>query len=51
MAALRPLLEDGPAREEQIRGLSEVRRSLLPRSEAAGGIDRVVAAMLELLPR
>lgn len=51
VAALRPLLEDGPAREEQIRGLAEVRRSLLPRSEAAGGIDRVVAAMLELLPR
>ncbi len=51
VAALRPLLEDGPAREEQIRGLAEVRRSLHPLPERAGGIERVVAAMVELLPQ
>jgi lipid-A-disaccharide synthase len=51
VAALRPLLADGPAREEQVLGLAEVRRRLEPVSPGGGGIDRVVAAMVDLLRR
>lgn len=56
VSALRPLLRDGPEREEQMLGLAEVRRKLLPpRTKGGsgggteGGIDRVVRAVLDLL--
>jgi lipid-A-disaccharide synthase len=53
-AELGPLLEDGPERQAQIEALAEVRGKLLPASSGDGGvpatgIDRVVAAVLELL--
>lgn len=46
--ALRPLLQEGKEREEQMLGLAEVRRKLLPPG-GEGGIDRVVGVVLELL--
>ena len=53
-SALTPLLIDGPERERQIRGLSEVRRRLLPREGAEGTanaspIARVADAVVRLL--
>ncbi len=50
--ALGPLLREGPEREEQMRGLAEVRQRLTrPGDEAGGGgaIGRVVRVVLELL--
>ena len=48
VSALRPLLEDGPAREAQMEGLREVRARLTAR-DGNGGIARVVESVLELL--
>jgi lipid-A-disaccharide synthase len=46
-AALSPLLADGPAREQQIAALAEVRAALDP---GASPIQRVAEAVLTLLP-
>ncbi len=50
-SALTPLLVDGPERERQIRGLSEVRRRLIPEDGAsnASPIARVADAVVNLL--
>jgi lipid-A-disaccharide synthase len=50
-SALTPLLVDGPERERQMRGLSEVRRRLIPEGEAssASPIARVADAVVRLL--
>jgi lipid-A-disaccharide synthase len=53
-SALTPLLIDGPERERQIRGLSEVRRRLVPEGGAEGDanaspIARVADAVVRLL--
>jgi lipid-A-disaccharide synthase len=53
-SALTPLLIDGPERERQVRGLSEVRRQLVPGGEAetttnAPPIARVADAVVRLL--
>ncbi len=53
-SALTPLLSDGPERERQICGLSEVRRRLVPEREAEGNanaspISRVADAVVGLL--
>jgi lipid-A-disaccharide synthase len=53
-SALTPLLVDGPERERQMRGLSEVRRRLIPEDEAEGvssasPIARVADAVVRLL--
>lgn len=53
VAHLRPLLADGPARDQAIAGLAEVRRHLLPLHNAGTGsaIDRLRDAVLaELAP-
>jgi lipid-A-disaccharide synthase len=50
-SALTPLLVDGPERERQMLGLSEVRRRLIPESGEAGAapIARVADAVVRLL--
>ncbi len=50
-SALTPLLVDGPERERQMRGLSEVRRRLIPEDGAssASPIARVADAVVRLL--
>jgi lipid-A-disaccharide synthase len=50
-SALGPLLVDGPERERQMRGLSEVRRRLMPEGGAsnASPIARVADAVVRLL--
>lgn len=48
VSALRPLLRDGPERNQQMHGLAEVRQSLRPPG-GAGSIDRVVRTVMELL--
>ncbi len=48
VSALRPLLEDGAAREVQVRGLREVRERLTAPG-GDGAIGRVVQSVLELL--
>jgi lipid-A-disaccharide synthase len=50
-SALTPLLTDGPERERQIRGLTEVQRLLRPMDEAtsASPIARVADAVIRLL--
>jgi len=50
VAALRELLEDGDAREGQMRGLAEVRRRL-EAPGMVGGVGRVVETVLDLLGR
>ncbi len=50
VAELQSLLEDGPVREEQIRGLAEVRRRL-GAPGGLNGVDRVVETVLEMLER
>ena len=49
--ALTPLLVDGPERERQIRGLTDVRRQLIPENGASTGspIARVADAVVRLL--
>jgi lipid-A-disaccharide synthase len=51
-SALTPLLIDGPERERQIQGLSNVRRQLIPKSAdpATSPIARVADAVVRLLP-
>jgi lipid-A-disaccharide synthase len=51
-SALAPLLIDGPQRERQMQGLSNVRRQLIPESTdpATSPIARVADAVLRLLP-
>lgn len=49
-AALRPLLEDGPARETMIRDLGEVRQRLVP-ADGTDPIRRVCDAVESLLGR
>jgi lipid-A-disaccharide synthase len=50
-SALTPLLVDGPERERQMLGLSEVRRRLIPEDGAASAapIERVADAVVRLL--
>jgi lipid-A-disaccharide synthase len=50
-SALTPLLVDGPERERQMRGLSEVRRRLIPEDggSSASPIARVADAVVRLL--
>ncbi len=50
VGALLPLLRDGAERDEQVRGLAEVRRRLQAPGRV-GGIDRVVEVVLEVLVR
>jgi lipid-A-disaccharide synthase len=47
-SALGPLLVDGPERERQMRGLSEVRRRLTPEG-GASPVARVADAVVRLL--
>jgi len=51
-SALTPLLIDGPERERQIQGLSNVRRQLIPKSAdpATSPTARVADAVVRLLP-
>jgi lipid-A-disaccharide synthase len=48
-AALRPLLADGPEREEQVRALGTLRERLLPDAGRAP-VERIVDAVMALLP-
>ena len=50
-SALTPLLMDGPERERQMRGLSEVRQRLIPEGaeEEGSPIQRVADAVVQLL--
>jgi lipid-A-disaccharide synthase len=50
-SALTPLLVDGPERERQMRGLSEVRQRLIPEDggSSASPIARVADAVVRLL--
>jgi lipid-A-disaccharide synthase len=51
-SALTPLLIDGPERERQIQGLSDVRRQLIPEigASTSSPIARVADVVLRLLP-
>ena len=48
-AALRPLLADGPARDEAMAGLREVRERLQRKGEPEGAIERAARICVELL--
>jgi lipid-A-disaccharide synthase len=48
-AALRPLLADGPARDEAMAGLREVRERLHRNGEQEGAIERAARICVELL--